>query len=878
MQKNMILRSLMILIAMGILIGQELPDVDAFFGFRPGDDRQLMDYDDLIDYLQLVAVASPQVRMEQVGETMMGKPMYLLFLSSAANIEQLRTLQHINRELALNPDLSGKRQDIFFSKGKVFVFLTLSMHSSEVGPSQALPLIVDELLRDHYGKFAPMLEDVVLMITPSQNPDGMDMVVDYYRDTKGTEDEGTYMPGVYHKYVGHDNNRDLVNLTQSESRIVNRIYSTEWCPQVIVNKHQMGSTGPRYWVPPAHDPIAVNIPEEVWNWTGIFGANMITDMTAAGLQGIAQLYIFDEYWPGGNATALWKNVISLLTECASVRTASPIYIEPNELRVSGKGLSEYAKSINFPDPWPGGWWRLADIVEYERESTYAILQTAARYREEILRYRFAMARKSVDQGLTEAPYYFILRGKQQAPDDLVKLVNLLNEHGVRVQSLSRDLVLDSRQYLQNDLVVALAQPYRPFIKEVLEVNDFPERHYTPGGDLIRPYDVTSWSLPYHRGVTVEQIDTRYLELEEALVELELPFSLNRQVPAAFRLAVLPANRNESYRAAFEAASQHIAVDRLMEDAAIQDIQVPAGSFLIKNEGTPSEELDRILSSLDVEPVYLSQELDAEAVRLVVPRIALVESYFHDMDAGWTRYVLDEHAIPFDVLRPADLQDTRLIGIYDVLILANENKSILYKGKYKSASSGYNIPNYAPEYAQGMEKSGLQRIAGFLDHGGTVVSWGRSSELFLQNLTIDLGEGLQEEFRLPVRDISNSLEKKGFSAPGSLLRVTLQQDHPLTWGLPDEIGVFSRGAPVYATSLPSFDMDRRVIGHYSRQDTRISGFAENVDLAAGKPVVVWLSKGDGQLVLMGFSPQFRGSTQGSFKLIFNSILLDLAKAE
>jgi hypothetical protein len=193
----------------------------------------------------------------------------------------------------------------------------------------------------------------------------MDMVVEHYRSSLGTAFEGGPLPGVYNRYTGHDNNRDFVNLTQSESRAVSRLYSRDWYPQVLVDKHQMGGTGPRYYVPNVHDPIAENIDEGLWTWAGVFGSNLANDMAGDGLRGVATHWLFDNYWPGSTETALWKNVISFLTEAASCRVATPIFIEPTELDASGKGLSEYKKSINMPDPWPGGWWRLSDIVSYE---------------------------------------------------------------------------------------------------------------------------------------------------------------------------------------------------------------------------------------------------------------------------------------------------------------------------------------------------------------------------------------------------------------------------------------------------------------------------------------------------------------------------------
>jgi len=187
----------------------------------------------------------------------------------------------------------------------------------------------------------------------------------------------------------------------------------------------MGSTGPRYFVPPNHDPIAQVIDEGLWNWSAVFGAALARDMTADGLQGVASHWVFDDYWPGSTETSHWKNIISFLTEAASCKTATPVFIEPTELRVSGKGLSEYKKGVNMLDPWPGGTWSLGDIVEYELSSMASILATAAANRDKILTFRNDLCRKEVEKGRTEPPYYFALPKAQSDPGELAALVELL---------------------------------------------------------------------------------------------------------------------------------------------------------------------------------------------------------------------------------------------------------------------------------------------------------------------------------------------------------------------------------------------------------------------------------------------------------------------
>ncbi len=299
------------------------------FGFKPGADRMLFNYEELISYLNKLDEASPRLKLMEIGKSPMGRPIYIAFLSSEENINRLDRLKEINRKLALDPNLTESERATLFDEGKVFMLAALSMHADEVGPAQAAPLIAYELVTTQDTRLLERLGDTVYMMIPTHNPDGMDMVVEHYRKYKGTKYEGSAMPGVYHKYVGHDNNRDYLTLSQEDTRAISRIYSLDWFPQVLVDKHQMWTSGPRYFVPPVHDPISENVDASLWNWTKVFGSHMITDMTEAGLSGVCHSYIPDDYWPGSTETCIWKNAIGMLTEMASVKDATPVFIEPN---------------------------------------------------------------------------------------------------------------------------------------------------------------------------------------------------------------------------------------------------------------------------------------------------------------------------------------------------------------------------------------------------------------------------------------------------------------------------------------------------------------------------------------------------------------------
>ncbi|WP_372949862.1 M14 family zinc carboxypeptidase [Mariniphaga sp.] len=863
-----VLTSLVLVFFLFFTLKAQIPTPAEHFGFTPGDDRMLFLYEDLMDYMKKLEQASPMVHIEEIGQTEMERPMYIVFVSSEENIQNLESLRQINRQLALDEIPVGTTREELFEKGKVFFLSTLSMHASEVGPTQAFPLVVYELIAGTDPRRKHILDNTVAMFIP-HNPDGMNMIVEHYNKHKGTSLETSSMPGVYHKYVGHNINRDFVTLSQSENQAVAETYSTKWFPQAMIERHQMGSTGPRFYISPPHDPIAENVDAGIWNWSRVYGSRSLKHMTEKGLKSVSVNYLFDDYWPGATTTCIWKGVIGMLSEAASVQIATPIYIEPNELRTMGKGLGSYDISINMPKPWEGGWWRLSDIISYELENNLANLETSAIHKKEILQFRNDVTRREMKRGMEEAPFYFVLPQKQHDLSEMVDLVNLLHRHGVKTYRLNENVVWNDRLFKTGDVVIPLAQPYRAFIKEVIEKQKFPARYYSEGGEFIQPYDITSWSLPLHKGVDAVEINTRLPDMKNKLKPVNIPFSLKNEPDENSVWALFSSSNNESYKAAFIALKEKLEVERVTEGFSVNGISYPAGSFIVP----VGEKFNAINEKMKVSPVYLNEKPEVTTTSLKSPRVGVVETWQHDMDGGWTRFLFDEYQIPYIILRPDNLQTANLQRDFDVLIFSDQPKSIFMQGKTERDSKP--IPsNYPPEFAKGMEKKGFDNLMKFVTNGGKIMAWGPSTELFLGAITI--GEKDDEnkvEFMLPVSDIGKSLSAKGLYVPGSLLRLNFRNDHPLAWGMPEQCGVFHRGTPVFRTSIPGLDMDRRVVATFPEDEILMSGYAQKEELLKREAALIWVKKGKGQIVLSSFNPQFRASTPVTFKLLFNAVLLE-----
>ena len=319
-----------------------------------------------------------------------------------------------------------------------------------------------------------------------------------------------------------------------------------------------------------------------------------------------------------------------------------------------------------------------------------------------------------------------------------------------------------------------------------------------------------------------------------------------------------------------AAGLDLKAERLTEAYSAEGSDLPEGSFLISCNSGQKGKVKKIIDELMICPVFIDKTEQVNSKPVSIPRIALVETYFHDVDAGWTRFIFDEYHIPYTVIHPGEFKELDLSKQFDLIVFPDSDKDVLMSGKYKRHDE-YVVPNYPPQYTKGIEKEGMQNLLTFINNGGHVVAWGRSTTLFEGSM--ELGNDKEKElFQFPFNDVSADLRKKGLYCPGSLIRVDLKEDHPLTLGMPHSIGVFYRGRPAFSTSVPGFDMDRRVIATIPEKSILLSGYCEQSSLLANKPLMVWIRKNKGQLVLIGFNPQFRASTQAAYKLIFNAILL------
>ncbi|MEZ5331693.1 MAG: M14 family metallopeptidase [Thermoanaerobaculia bacterium] len=836
------------------LEAQELPAPQAVFGHPVGADRQLVHYDDILDYLRLVASDSNRISIEELGTSTLGADMIAVVMTSAANQADLEGLREISRRLRDADRLDPEEAADLAERGKAILLVTCTIHSTEVGCTQMAAELAYEFATTRDPHKLRWMDDVVLVLIPSINPDGQNLVIDWYEKYLGTPYEGGPMPWLYHHYVGHDDNRDYYMLTQDETRIVNSVLYGRWFPQVFIDEHQMGRTGPRMFVPPQTDPLAPEVHSLIFRMADLIGTNMSYRLEEAGRTGVGHNMIFDSYWPGGTRnTAWWKNVTGLLTEVASARIATPIRIEPGELEGGEKGFPEYTRRANFPSPWPGGWWRLRDIVDYELTATWAALETCSQYRAEILHGFYRMGREAAETGASEPPYAWILPPSQHDPVAAGRLVSLLLEHGVRVEVATEPLHAGLVTYPAGTHVVPADQPYRAFLLTMLRPQRYPEVVPYEGGPIIPPYDVTSWSLPLSMGVQVDELDSALPGggLEQITQFVWPPTSVTESAGGH----LLP----------HAADSVYVAMNRLLASGAELywlenapggergDVWVPPGAV-------DPDRLQSLVEELHLPVTALATRPNGRAFRVRAARVGLFKPWVASIDEGWTRFLLDRYEFPYRNLVNEDIAHGDFASTVDVLLLPDVGADILRDGRPSDPEAQRYWEELPPEYAGGIGPEGADHLASWIREGGSAVALDSS------------GQYLIDLLQLPVTNVLTGVGSDRFAAPGTTLRLLMDTELPLAWGLAAEEAGYFASSPAYRTAVPDGEIDRRVVARYPdhRDDIPVSGYILGAELLERRAAVVDFGVADGRALLIGFRAQHRAQTLRTFKLLFNAL--------
>jgi hypothetical protein len=484
-----------------------VPSPESILGFKPTTDKTIADWRQITDYFQKLDRASDRVSVQTLGETTLKKPFIVAFISSPENIRQLDKYKQINAQLATG-NLKNDPNSLI-SQGKSIVAISCSIHSVEIVASQMSMNLAYELATARDAETLEILNNTILLLIPSMNPDGVQIVADWYRKTLNTSAEGSTPPELYHFYAGHDNNRDWFMLNLKETRLVTDLFWRNWYPHIVYDVHQMGTNGARFIIPPFFDPPNPNIPPAVLREVGAVGYRMAADLQAENIAGVATNAYFDTWWHGGFRSApYFHNSIGILSEAASAKLMSPITVTPEDLRKSQKqrGLeSPLQTATNHPNPWTGGTWTPGDIARIEMIASRAVLKMGAKFRQEYLENFYNLNRQNL-QPNEKQPVAYVIDAAQANEENVSRLIEILLAQGVEIHELIRELHTDETEIPAGSFIVFLAQPQRNNVQALFERQVYPNR-LNANGEAEVPYDVAGWTLPLQMGVKTTAVQS-----------------------------------------------------------------------------------------------------------------------------------------------------------------------------------------------------------------------------------------------------------------------------------------------------------------------------------------------------------------------------------
>ena len=850
---------------------------DDFAGFPIGSDGNLLRWEKIVEYFRAAAAASDRVLFEELGKTTNGNPFVMATISSPENLARLDEIRATQHLLADPRELDQEQAEKLPWESPIVVLMSCNIHSTEIASSQMALKVLHRLATENSPWVENILDHVVFLLVPSLNPDGQIIVTDWNNRVRGTDNVWSPVPRLYHPYVGHDNNRDAFLMTQVEARLINKVLYQDWLPQVFLDQHQMGSTGMRVFVPPFTNPINPNVNPVIWTELGIFGLGMFNRLHEAGYAGNGYNISYTSWWQGGFIRAAWyHNMVGLLTEVASANLASPVYQRKAELwakpdksytskdwvkdretdsAAPAPPPSMLAPLVNYPRPWLGGKWTLNDIIDRELTIAYSLLETAANNRVQVIENQIGMGRKAIEQGQQGGPYAFVFRTEQRDPGALYQLLEALHFNGVEIHRARDDFEADGQSYPEGSYVIAMAQPFRNYVVDLMSSHDYPDPDDMPAGSMrSRPYDSTTWTMPIQMGVDVARVDKPFEASLEQLGKIEPPVGrLNRDGKSQLGLLIRP-EPNNTATALNRLFRQGANVRWTTQEWVVGETSYPPGTLWVR--GPATGDAARLLESLGLTGSLAKSIPSVPTQPLAEPRLALYQPWTSSIDEGWTRWLLERYEFRATPLHNVDLRAGALGSKWDAIILPGDRDE-------KSIVNGRESKSVPEEYRGGIGEKGRAAIREFVAGGGTLITMGNSTDFALRT------------FELPLKNALEGVDSSEFSCPGAFLRVLVDNRNPVAYGMPDEASaVFKNNAVFQPVSEFSYT-SLRVVARYPGTNLLQSGWIRGDERIHNSIAAAEVSYKKGRVVLIGFRPQHRAQSHNTFKLLFNSIYLSAA---
>jgi hypothetical protein len=878
-----------------VLAAQNVTSPKQQFGYDIGADYVLPNYKQLSEYWRKLDSESDRMVVQSIGKTAEGRDQLMAIVTSPANHAKLARYKEIARHLAL-AHLPEEQAHALAAEGKAVVWIDGGLHATEVLGAEQLMETAYQFVSKSDPETMRILNDVVILFVHA-NPDGMDLVSDWYMRLPDPTNRSTSgVPRLYEKYAGHDNNRDAYMNALPETENISRVQYLEWFPQIVYNHHQTGPTGSILFAPPFRDPFNYNMDPLIPASIDAVGAAMHKRFIAEDKPGAVtrRAASFSTWWNGGLRTAVYfHNMIGLLTESSGNPTPIEIPFVPQ--------LQAPSSDVFMPAV-PTKIWHFRQSVDYSVTANYAVLDYASRHREQLLWNIYKMGRNSIEKGSRDnwtpggwdfeqirnafaadsarepsqfsgrsinydktLKYYqmlhdpakrdargYIIPADQADFPTATKFVNALQKSGITVMRARAPFTVGGKSYPAGSYVIKSAQPFRPHVIDMFEPQQHPNDLAYPGGPPIAPYDNAGYTLAYQMGVQFDRV----------LEGFDGPFDVING------LATVPAGRvagsGAGYNFSHKTNDSFTAVNRLLR--AGYDVYWSGdsdASFFVRSKPGLEPTLRTIAQQTGVSFTGAPKP-KGDALKLKPVRIALWDQYGGSMPSGWIRYILEKFDFQFDVVYPPTIDAGNLRDKYDVILLPDgsfENQASA--GSSFSGGDPSRLASVPDEWRARIGRLTSEKSApvlkAFMEQGGAVVAIGSGTRI-ASMLQLPIGDAL-------VNAEGKRLRREEFYVPGSVLQARLDTSHPLTAGMSERVYVFFDESPAFKLNANASGV--RNVAWYEKDPLR-SGWAwgpkylENAIAAAEVPV------GAGKLFLFGPEITFRSQPHGTFKFLFNSI--------
>lgn len=882
------------------LKAQTIPTPKSHFGFDIGDEYMLANYSQAEAYFKKVDEASDRVKLVEIGKTEFGRSQPMMIITAPKNFSQLDRYKEISQKLG-RAEITEEEARSLAREGKPVVWIDGGLHANEVVGAQQLIETLYQLASRTDEETLKILDEVIILLV-HVNPDGMEIMSNWYMSNPDKSKRNQNIPVLYQKYVGHDNNRDFYMNNMSESTNASLQQYVEWLPQIVYNHHQAGPAGTVVAGPPYRDPFNHVFDPLIITSLDAVGAAMINRLHVEDKPGYARLdgSVFSTWWNGGlRTTPYYHNMIGILTEIVGSPSPYSIPLVPDRL----------IPTNGNPFPVTPGPWPFRRSIDYSVSLNYAILNHAVRHGDELLYNFYKMGRSSIERGNTDTwtrfpkyaqaiqdkfdatqkkkeaddedaaffgfrsglpiqfydsvyknpsyrdPRGYILSSDQADFSTAIKFLNALIKSGIEVHKATADFTVGGKNYPKGSYIVKTAQAFRPHVLDMFEPQDHPNDFQYPGGPPIRPYDAAGWTLAYQMGIEADRIMEGFDGPFEKMAYGKLLSPDPASVPSASGF-MLDSRVNDSFLAVNDLLKAKVTVYRTSSASN----GLPAGSFFVPGSGKKA--LETAAKTYGVKPVAAKGQ-PAGAKEIKPSRIGLFDIYGGSMPSGWVRWMMEQFHFDYKLVFPQEIDAGDLNSKYDV---------ILFIGPGMPGGGGGAQPKKEEIPAEyhamlgrlSMDKS-IPQLKSFLENGGQIITVGAATSL-ANHLKLPVSNALVEI----VDGKEKSLTGDKYYIPGSVLEMNVDTNAPANFGMGPKANVQFNNSPVFKLSPDAASKGIKPLAWFGTEPPLRSGWAWGQQYLKNGVTAFEAQIGKGKLYAFGPEITFRSQSHGTFKMLFNGL--------